>query len=342
MPTWTSRDGDAFLTHEGFIFYTFGYEHPASRVFAFLKYIPSRLRNLFTIDYLPTRWKLGSSELIRPRHLYSSGNFRKYAEVFRRNFPDYLYYCPHREKEVICLTRNAIRRVYTPNERLKVLAKRRNRNRLQDLAVELVSSLSEASDIALDDFGLHGSIALGMATSQSDIDLVVYGADNFRRLETTVTKLALEGALKPVLFNRAESNGTLHREFNGKAFIYNAVRKIEEIHDGYGDLKYRVMMPVKFRCRVTADDDAMFRPAIYKIGDYQPLNSRSQMERSRTPESVVSMIGLYRNAVRKGEYAEVSGVLEEVEDQRTGGTMFQVVVGSGSNQDEYIRRVFRT
>jgi len=76
-------DGDAFLTQDGFVFYTFGYDHPADRVFAFLKYIPSKEQKLFKIDWLPTRWKLGSLELVRPKSLYSPGNFHKYSEVFR-------------------------------------------------------------------------------------------------------------------------------------------------------------------------------------------------------------------------------------------------------------------
>ena len=44
MENWKPRDGDTFVTKEGFIFYVFGYEHPPNRVFAFLKYIPSERR----------------------------------------------------------------------------------------------------------------------------------------------------------------------------------------------------------------------------------------------------------------------------------------------------------
>jgi len=39
-------DGDTFVTKDGFIMNTFGYEHPDDRVFAFLKYIPAQYKQL--------------------------------------------------------------------------------------------------------------------------------------------------------------------------------------------------------------------------------------------------------------------------------------------------------
>jgi len=340
--TWTPRDGDAFLTRDGFIFYTFGYEHPADRVFAFLKYIPSRHRDLFSVDYLPTRWKLGSSELMRPIHLYSANNFQKYAEAFRTNFPDYLYQCPYRQKEVICPTRNSIKRVYTPNQQLKALQQTRKRNHLQNLALELVDFLSASSRIPKNDFGVHGSIALDMATNQSDIDLAVYGANNFRKLEAVVNKQAGQEILNRGSFNGAEINSRSQSEFRGKPFVCNAVRKNEEIRTEYGDYKYLAVTPVKLRCEVTSDTEAMFRPAIYKVSNCEPLNSRLQLRLNPPLDTVVSMIGLYRNVARKDDYVEVSGILERVEELRTGRTSFQVVVGSGTSEGEYIRPISET
>ena len=340
-PTWTPVDGDAFLTHDDFIFYTFGYEHPADHVFAFVKYIPSKHRKFFSIDYLPTHWKLGSSELVRPRHLYSASNFKKYAEVFRRSFPDYLYHCPYREKEVICAARNSIKHVYTPHQRLKVLLKKEDRNHLEDLTLKLISFLSGASSIPIEDFGVHGSIALGIATNHSDIDLVVYGADNFRRLEAAVNKPTLQRSPTHIASNRAEMNGTLRGQFREKTFVCTAVRKTEEISTTYGDFKYLPIAPMKFRCRVTDDSETMFRPAIYKIGECEPLNQDSRIKSDQTPNVAVSMIGLYRNIARKDDYIEVSGVLEQVEELRTGKISFQLVVGSGTSENEYIQLVSR-
>jgi predicted nucleotidyltransferase len=332
---WNPRDGDAFVTRDNFIFYTFGYEHPAERIFAFLKYIPSRYRSLFPVKCLPTRWKMNNTELIRPEKLYSAANLQTFIETFRRSFPKYLYYCPYREKETVCPSRNVVKQVYSPNARLRALLKKKNPNRLQTLASELANQFSNASGISIEDFGVHGSIALGIDTAQSDIDLVVYGGGNFRRLEVAAEKLADEGIIDR-FFIEKDATKKQCGWFKRKSFVYTAVRKKDEIVDAYGACKYNVVAPVKFSCRVTDDSQAMFRPAIYKISNYESSNPLSQMESNSIPRTVVSMIGIHRNIARKGDCIKVSGVLERVEHLQNGQISFQVVVGSGTSENEYI------
>lgn len=338
--TWVPMDGDAFITKDNFIFYTFGYEHPSDRVFAFLKYVPSHHARLLKIDYLPTQWQLGMITLLRPKHLYSPTNLREFMNAFRSSFPTYVHHCPYRKKEVICPKRSSIERVYSPKQRLKYVLKKKEPDQLEKLTIELVNLLSGASDVPVHDFGVHGSIALGMATAQSDIDLAVYGASNFRRLEEATRGLAQEGALSRVSFNGAEPHNRMHGLFRGRRFIYNAVRKPQEITTRYGDVGYRAIAPVEFRCQVTNDDEAMFRPAIYRIDNYRPLNQESKLESACTPTSVIAMIGLYRNIARKGDFINARGVLEKAEQLITGESSFHVVVGSGINENEYIQRVY--
>jgi len=73
-------DGDTFVTKDGFIMNTFGYEHPDDRVFAFLKYIPAQYKQLFNVEMLTRTWKFGSSELtnqlFRAEKLYTAKNYQ--------------------------------------------------------------------------------------------------------------------------------------------------------------------------------------------------------------------------------------------------------------------------
>jgi len=324
-------DGDAFLTKHNFVFYTFGYEHPSERVLAFVKYIPAQFQPSFPLRFITKRWKLGSVELIRPEKLYSARNFHKLTKIFRRDFPEYVYFCPFRQKELVSPPKSLIKTVYVPSERLKTLLKEKRRDKLQELALETADLLSVESKVPVEDFGLHGSLALNMHSTESDIDIVVYGAENFRRLEATVNRLSKESELGAAIKNRGE--------YKGKVFVYNAVRKPEEVRVKYGDHKYLPIFPISFRCRVDDDNEAIFRPAIYQIGDYQPLNSASRLEKTRTPKTVVSMIGCYRNVARKSERIEVSGVLEQVRNLETGKVDYQVVVGSGTSEEEHIWQV---
>jgi predicted nucleotidyltransferase len=329
-------DGDTFTTSEGFILNVFGYEHPEKRVFAFLKYIPSKFKQLFNVRLLERTWRYGKTELFRAEKLYTAKNYQTFLEVFRENFPDYVYHCPFRRKNVISAPSTRIMRVYVPRECLQKLLKAKNLDKLQGMTLEFVNLVSDASNVAIEDFGVHGSIALNMHSQESDIDIVVYGSRNFRKVEEAINKLVGEGTLSYVFSNRLDAARRFKGRFRGKIFMYNAVRKPEEVATKYGEYYYMPIAPVKFQCKVRDDCEAMFRPAIYKIEDYTPLNQNSSLSKEMVPEAVVSMIGCYRNIAKNGQKIEVAGMLERVGKVGTGETFYQVVVGTAGSEEEYI------
>ncbi|MCK4434764.1 hypothetical protein KAU92_04680, partial [Candidatus Bathyarchaeota archaeon] len=72
------------------------------------------------------------------------------------------------------------------------------------------------------------------------------------------------------------------------------------------------------------------------IENYEPIHSASMFSKDEVPKLVVSMIGCYRNVAKRGSKVQVSGMLERVENVKTGETFFQVVVGTSMIEDEYI------
>jgi len=336
MGKWIPRDGDAFRTKDGFVFYTFGYEHPRGRVFSFLKYIPSKLRTHFPMRFLEKRWKLGKLELVRSEKLYTAQNYQRLLETFRKRFPQYVYLCPYRGKEVISSPLKLVKGVYVPRDCLQALLESERRDHLQELALELVTLLSNESGVPLEDFGIHGSIALGMHTMESDIDLVVYGSRNFRNLEGAIDSLADKGALTFVVTKRFDRMRKHRGRYRGKIFVYNAVRRFEEITSKYGEYRYSPVKPVTFSSQIVDNSEAMFRPAIYQISNYQPLDSTSKLGESEIPTKVVSTIGMYRNVARCGDAVRVSGTLERAEKVNDSDVHYQVVVGTGTREDEYL------
>jgi predicted nucleotidyltransferase len=275
-------------------------------------------------------------KLFRAEKLYTAQNYQSFLESFRKNFPNYVYFCPFRGKEVISAPLSSVKEVYVPRECLKLIARRRRKDSLQKMTLDFINLLSSESSISTEDFGVHGSVALNMHTHESDIDIVVYGSRNFRRLEKTIQKLVEAGKLSYVFSNRLDAARKYKGRFKGKIFMYNAVRKPEEINVKYGVYRFKPLKPVKFSCTVKDDSEAMFRPAIYKIENYKPLNPSSSLPKEEIPETVVSMIGCYRNVAKKGAKIGVSGMLERVENVETGEVDHQVVVGTGVNEEEYI------
>jgi len=336
MPNWVPRDGDAFVTKDNFVFYTFGCEHPKSRVIAFAKYLPAQYKELFKIRFLEKTWKKGKQQLLRAEKLYTAENYAAFLEVFRQNFPDYVSHCRFRQKDLISVPLKQIREVYAPNECLQALLLKKRKDNLQKVATRLLSLLSKKSRVALSDFGLHGSIALNMHTADSDIDFVVYGANNFRRVENAVERLVKRNMLNYVFTKRLDMVKHYKGRFKDKLFVYNAVRKPQEIRAKYGAFKYSSVRPVKFYCEVSDDREAMFRPAVYVVSNYVPIDKGSILTEGASPNRVVSMIGYYRNVARKGNRVRVSGMLERVKNVKTNKISFQVVIGSATSEDEYI------
>ena len=336
MAEWVPADGDTFVTKDGFIFNTFGYEHPADRVFAFLKYIPAKFKEFFNVQMLERTWKYGDIQLFRAEKLYTAQNYTTFIAAFRKNFPDYVYYCYLRHKELITAPLNLIDRVFVPKDRLAALRQVKKPDSLQKLALDLVNMLSEESGVGLDDFGIHGSIALDMHAPESDIDFVVYGSENFRIVEETILRLVNAGKLSYIVSNRLDAARKFQGRYKGKIFMYNATRKPEEIKTWYGMARFSSIDPVRFQCTVSDDTEAMFRPATYKVTSYKPLDAASELPLDKIPDRVVSNIGCYRNIARQGSEIKVAGQLERIEEIKTGDVHYQVVVGTATSEEEYI------
>jgi predicted nucleotidyltransferase len=301
-----------------------------------LKYIPAKYKKLFNIAYLDNTWSYGRQKVFRAERLYTAQNYQSFLETFRHNFPSHVYFCPYRGKEVISSPLNSVKDIYVPKECLHRLAKLQTRDSLQDAALYLIKLLSNESKIEAEDFGIHGSIALNMHTPKSDIDLVVYGAQNFRKLEVTINKLVEAETLTYMSKNRIDAARQCKGKYQGKIFMYNAVRKPEEVDSKYGIARYHPIAPVRFCCAVKDDSEAMFRPAIYGIENYVPAARGEALSEDKVPNQVVSMIGCYRNVARRGDRIRVFGMLERVENLKTGQVFHQVVVGTGTSEEEHI------
>jgi uncharacterized protein len=329
-------DGDTFVTKDGFIMNTFGYEHPDDRVFAFLKYIPAQFRQLFNVEMLERTWKFRGSQLFRAEKLYTAKNYRTFIEAFRKTFPNYLYYDTIRSKELITAPLDAVEQVFVPKDRLVWLQNHPKPDGLQKMALNLIDLISKESGVDCSDLGIHGSIALDMHAPESDIDFVVYGTENFRLIEEAIQRLVNRAKLSYIAGNRIEAARKFQGKYLGKIFMYNATRKPQEVTAKYGDYTYTPLEPIQFMATICNDAETMYRPAIYKITGYKPQDNQSELDLDKIPIQIVSNIGCYRNVARTGQQVKAAGVLEKVQNTRDGTIFYQVVVGTATSEEEYI------
>jgi predicted nucleotidyltransferase len=315
---------------------TLGYEHPEGRVFAFLKYIPAEYQALFKVEMLERTWKFGDKKLFRAEKLYTAANYQSFIETFRKNFPDYLYFCPFRNKELINAPIKNIDQIFVPKDCLKDILKLEKLDRIQALAIELIKMLSEESGVNLSHFGMHGSIALNMHSEESDIDFVVYGSANFRVVEETIDRLVAAGTMKYIFGNKLDRARKFKGKYKDKIWMFTAARLPEEIKDKYGEYRFIPIKPLKFQCIVADDREAIFRPALYWLKNYTPSDENSRLPPEQVPACILSNIGCYRNVARTGDKIKVSGMLERIEAVQTGKATYQVVVGTATNEEEQI------
>lgn len=324
------RDGDAIVSKHNFIFYAFGYEHPEDSIIAFLKYVPNEYREYFRIPWLEYKWEFQGIPLTRPSELYSPRTYPAVIEGLRRISPKYLYEDKIIGKPIVVVPKDLIKKVFFPRKRLQKLLNKKNLDPLETKAINLIKLLSDKSGVSIADFGIHGSISLGMHTEKSDIDISVYGAENFKRVKKSAAELDEDGLIVLSKGNQIERIRCNRGAYEEKNFVFNATRKNEEITDQYGGRSYKAIRPLKFSCQVVNADEAMFRPAKYHIENYVPLNRSYEIEKK--PKTVVSMIGEFRDIAKAGDRIKVQGMLERVEGK---GTTYRVVVGSGFGK-EYI------
>jgi predicted nucleotidyltransferase len=333
-------DGDTFVTKDGFIMNTFGYEHPDDRVFAFLKYIPAQFKELFNVEMLTRTWRFGTnpmtSQLFRAEKLYTAKNYQTFIEAFHKTFPSYLYFDQTRGKELITAPLDVIEQVFVPKDRLGWLKNLPKPDQLQKMALDLIKLISKESGVGQSEFGIHGSIELNMHAPESDIDFVVYGSNNFRVVEDTIQRLVNENKLSYIAGNRIEAARKFVGKYQGKIWMYNATKKPEEIKTKFGDYNYMPLEPVRFTATVCNDQDTMYRPAIYKISGFLPQDDQSELDFDKIPLQVVSNIGCYRNVARTGQQIKVAGTLEKVQSTRDNSFFYQVVVGTATSEEEYI------
>ncbi|MEM2849767.1 MAG: hypothetical protein QXI36_05800 [Candidatus Bathyarchaeia archaeon] len=329
-------DGDIVKTEEGFIFYVFGYEHPEDRYIAYLKYVPERFKSFFEIEFLPWIWKLDGETYVRPVKLYSPENIQEIVRVFDGVFPQYVYECPYNSKVLISVPSNTVERVFKPGEALSRLMGKTNRLLVEGVAVEWIELISSEADIDLKSFGIHGSLCLGMISEKPDVDVVIYGGLNFRKVRNTVSKLSSRGVMKYMYENEFDRLRKNKLSYKGFKVVFNAVRRLDEIRDVYGAYRRMPIKTVKFRCMVESAEESFFRPAIYRVSEYRAVNEESRLPPEMRPREVIVMDSTYRGLAYEGDLLEVQGLLEREVSTSSNIEKYRVVVGSG-RPGEYIQ-----
>ncbi len=322
------NEGFYLETSEGLLFHVKGGVHPPDRVTAFLCYVPSSKGNR----------RRGKRKYLRIYDLNKSFN------LLTKKYPKYLYFDPVMSKLIQSVPLSEIKEIYNPVEKIKELSLKKRKSELETLICEFVGELNERSGFS-SSIGVSGSVLVGLETKDSDIDLVVYGERESRKVYSALKEMRREGEIKPynletvkrivsfrwgekavsnMHLRKIEAKKILHGKIKGKDYFVRLVKKRSEIRYKYGELKFRFIGKGTITCEIWEDKDSIFTPCKYVVGNVKPISNILGLEKIK---ELTSFRGRFTEHVKKGEKVKVRGDIEEIEDLKEDTKYLHMVLG---------------
>lgn len=285
------RDKDYLSTKDGLIFNVIGYDHASDRTTANLKYVHGK------------KWANGYEAAIA---------------FLEKEYPCYV-------RGLVSVPQSQVTKIHRPQEGLGRLLSQKDRNHLEQTAVDLAKRLSEFFEVPLDRFGVTDSLLWGHGGDGSDADLVVYGGDSAQILLGRMESLFHEPDFERFTAKNFTRQPPPHdpdfaklcmRKVNkglyqGVRFSLRAVREYNEISTPE---PHHVVGTVEATGRVVDNSESLFFPATYKLD---------------SGLAAMSFLTQHEGVFSVGEVLTVKGTLEQ-------GAKDRIVVGSLHGQGHRI------
>ncbi|MEM3032271.1 MAG: hypothetical protein QW756_05530 [Nitrososphaerota archaeon] len=320
----TVRDHDYIETVDGWIFCVVSDLHPPGRVLAYLKYIPG-----------DGPWVRDNTRFIRMVGSYSMEEVGRTIGFIRERKPQYVYLEPTIGEEFTYPPLSSMANHYRPEERLREVLDSPQWIREKDCR-RIVLDLSQGSQSLLGFMGVTGSLLPGLKYGKADVDLIVYGRNNYLRildvsdqiqgrgerelletmwLRSFLARYRLERGEALQLFQRVRNKGF----YQNVPYSIHAVRTVEELSQNYGDMIFRPAGVGRVVLKVLDSSESYFTPSVYRV---ESVASGLDVETLTCYDSTFS--GLFQ----QGDTVEAVGKLETVYDKLGGRMYTNLLVGS--------------
>jgi hypothetical protein len=236
---------------------------------------------------------------------------------------------------------------YKPEEKLWALRSAKDLTVLEGKALQFAETLKAEAGVPWSSIGISGSIMAGLTTEKSDIDPLVYGAENCRKAYASLQKLSKEGrsGFKPYSraelmelfdfrskdtqmtfedFVMVESRKAFQGKFMGTDYFVRFVKDWREIGEHYGDVCYKNSGYAKITAKIADDSDSLFTPCTYRLREAQVVEG----PKLQTIEEIVSFRGRFCEQAKNGESIEAQGKVELVTDNTTGSVHYRLILGN--------------
>lgn len=325
-----AREGDLIETQERVIFDVKGLIHPPGKIVAFPRFIPT-----------PTGKRKRKD--VRYDKIYS---LSKRYRLLECQLPKYLVNDPIFGERLCEVPEEAVSRHYDPIDRLQELRESTQLDPLETSALRCVEFVQRCAGGLGGQVGMSGSLLCKLHTAQSDIDPIIYGEKNARRVYETLRSMmhlddtplrAYTGEELKALYDfrskdteisftdflATERRKVLQGKFQGHDVFIRCLKDWNEIEERYDDVVYRNVGYARIKATVVDASEALFTPCRYSIADVHVLKGQPPAEVTE----IVSFRGRFCEQAEQGEVVVAQGKVEKA-DRKSGPTVFRLLLGN--------------
>jgi len=323
-------EGDMVETVDGVIFDVRGHTHPPGRVIAYPKYVPDLRGNL----------RRGKTTFRRIR------TFQDLHDAIEQLDSKYLVHDLVFGEKLCEVPEEDIKYHYRPNDCISELRRKKELDRVEKAALSFLQLMKTEAKVPWNKLGISGSILAKLHTISSDIDPVIYGSKNCRRVYASIGRLLEDGergleklkeedykkeirsreldrsAVSYEDYMRVEKRKIFVGRFGGRKYSIKFVKDWNEVESTYGMVKCTPKGYARIKAEIEDDSDAIFMPSFYKICNVELLE-----EPAFEPVEILSVHLRFCEQAKKGETIIARGKLELVQ-RRSGDKYHRLVIGN--------------
>jgi len=348
------RDRDAIITADSIIFRVYGYFHPSDAYVCDPEYA-----SVTIYESMNPRAPRGKRKSLYYKFYADEG-----LQFVREKYPRYTILYEPLQKRFVGVPQEYIAKTRKPDERFRQLIAKQSGDYLLKALHNLSTLVMSRSGLSENDFGVFGSLLHGFYHPRfSDLDLIVYGRQELRKLCETLGDLYNEEDSLRNEFESAKALEGKHWKFvnySPKEYLWHQRRKMiyallkskeggrvvkiefepvkdwKEIYNEY-DPDTRILKRgwIKATARVTNDQDAPFIPSIYPIQILEILEG----PKVENIQRILSYVEEFRMQTKRDEHVCVEGNLEKVVTMNK--TFHQITLTYGPRYYEQTLKVIR-